>query len=88
MIGQAALSFAANENLKSINPPPAPRSSGHHKRGKCNWATHIEFRFLVGGGVAPERGLRGGGDNWGSLGDLVFCVSCFMLERLISSELL
>ena len=40
---------------------------------------------LLGRGIMPERGLRGGGDNWGSLGDLVFCVSCSVKLRVIAS---
>ena len=30
------------------------------------------------------NGAYGGGGNWGSLGDLVFCLSCFLVEGVAS----
>ncbi len=72
---------------KFSSPPPAPRPCEHLKRGKCTWATHSEFRFLIWWWGFAGTGLTGGvGDNWGSLGDLVFCVSCFVRERFITSK--
>lgn len=76
------LSFLSCGEMEIPLPHPVPADTIN---GASAIGLHTLDSVLLGGGIMPERGLRGGGDNWGSLGDLVFCFSCSVILRIIAS---